>query len=224
MKAALRIVSEILLWIVANVVCVVIPTYLGWFVATEVLHLGRVTGTIYVTGLALATLTWGSWAALTWTQTRFLRVAMRGSTVIPGLILTALGIMVAKSGLGLLPGVLIVAAGFGGIVVANVLSKTLGASAAKHTGIGIAVGLVGFPIIASLMAIGVGTLWVQFVVEHVNEFSGCLAYSRPLDLEIARLISLPKVMVTVLSWTIVSAIVPAIASSISQRACRVLGF
>lgn len=224
-----RFIGESLLWVVSNVISVLLPTALAFFLITEVFHVTvpfhpRLAW-LYVLPFALATLTWGSWAALTWTKTRALRVGMRASTAIPGLLLSFFGLFFIKSGFGFVPGLAMVMAGIGAVALSTILSKTFGAKAANSTPVGLLAGLAAFPALATLMAAGVGSLWFQLVIKHVETVSqgvGCMPLSPLFHAE--RFIDLSTVMVTIMSWTLISTVIPAIASSLIQRGCKALGF
>lgn len=222
-SSVLRILSEIVLWVVANVVCVAVPTALVYFVAMNFLGTGYHMASLYALGFGLASLTWGSWAALTWTRTRFLRVGMRGSTAIPGLIFAGIGVLIAKSGLGLVPGVVMIGAGLGGVVISTLLSKSMGAKAARHMGAGLLAGLVAFPIVSSVLALSVGSLWMRFISVTVGDalFGGCVG---PSFHTIAGLFNMQTLMATVMLWTLVATIIPAVSSTLSQRICQRFGF
>ncbi len=218
----LRILSEIVLWVAANVICVAVPTVLVYLVASNILGASHYMASLYSLVFGIASLTWGSWAALTWTRTRFLRVGMRGSTAIPGLIFAGLGIFISKLGFGILPGVVMIAAGIGGVVISTILSKTMGAQAARHTGVGLFAGLIAFPLVSSAMALSVGTVWMRYVSGlSANLYYGCTG---PSIESIAGLFSMNTLMATIMLWTMVATIIPAVSSSLSQRICHKLGF
>lgn len=222
-----RVLGEIILWVVANVVSVAVPTFLAFFLATEVFDISPALHPklvwLYVIPFALATLTWGSWAALTWTRTRALRVGMRASASLPGLLLAGFGVFFMKSGFGLIPGIAMVGAGFGGVILSTFLSKTFGVKATGNTGVGLIAGLGVFPVIATIMAAGVGSLWIQLVVRSAELYLNTSCFV-PMSHAIERFVSIPTVMITILTWTLISTVVPALASSIAQRVTKTLGF
>ena len=200
---------EIAAWVIANVVCVVLPTTAVYFIGTDILDWGPARTSFYVTMIALATLTWGSWAALIWTKTRVLRVAMRGSSVLPGLITIAFGVVGGWVGFGALYiWLMIIFSGAGMIVLSSTLSKTLGATAAPNQTIGLLAGGVGFPLLTTIVALGISGMWYQFV-------------TNPFDGDWRSLISVATVMVSLLAMALVSTVVPAITSSFLQRACHI---
>ncbi len=202
---ALRFLFEIFAWIVANVLCVVVATGAVAFLGKEFLGWGPARLSFYVTAMALASLTWGSWAALIWTKSRPLRAGMRGSTITPGIITIAIGGFGAYVGVGALPlwiGVMI--SGLAMIVVSTGLSKTVGMQASPNRWVGLAVGGLGFPLLTTAVAVGAGGMWYNFVNASFQDDFRSLA-------------SVATVMVTILAMALISTVIPSIVSSTLQR-------
>ncbi len=201
------VASELIAWIFANTLCVVAAVL-------AVAGIGELAGwspglkTFYISAIAVASLTWGSWAALVWTRTRPVRVWMRFSTAIPGAITLAIGGLGAYVGVGaLFAWVSIMLAGIGMIVAALILARRFGAEAASDPRRGLAFGLGLFPPIAVGLSLVTGSLWYQFV-------------NNPMSGDWRGLLSFATVIVSILAMALISTVIPAIASSLCQHLSR----
>lgn len=201
------VASELIAWIFANVICVV-AAVTAVFVIGEFAGWGQGLKTFYVSAIAVASLTWGSWAALVWTRTRPIRVWMRFSTAIPGAITLAIGGLGAYVGVGaLFAWIAIMLAGIGMMAAALILARRFGAQAASDPKRGLAIGLGLFPPIAVALSLVTGSLWYQFI-------------NNPMAGDWRSLLSIATVVVSILAMALISTVIPAVASSFCQHLCQ----
>lgn len=198
-----RLLTEIIAWIAANVVCSVAAVSAVFGICT-VLGFSQVRAGSFILLMAIVSLTWGSWAALTWTRSKPLRVWMRISTALPGLITLGVGGLGAYVNIGALPAwIAIMLAGVGMMVVALILARQIGSGAIAQSRSGIAVSAFTFPIVSVALALGVGALWYQFVTGLGSA-------------DWRALFGVASILVTTLAMALASTIVPAVANLVSR--------
>lgn len=196
-----RFVTEILLWNAANVLCILLPTSAVYFVGRHMLEWGPGFLSFYLTTTVLATLTWGSWAALVWTRSRALRGGMQAMTLLPG-VLTMLagcaGLWVGFGAWWLWAG--IIGAGAGTIATAVALVRFFRPLNREPSGSSYLFGFGVYPFVTTALALGVGALWYGFVTGSTFE-------------DWRGLISIATLYVSVLASVLVSTVIPALTSS-----------
>ena len=210
MKSLLQTtIGETFLWIVANVVCVIVPTASVYVAGDLLFDWGPAAMSFYVSAAAIASLTWGSWASLVWTRTRVLRTAQEVTALIPGVLIMAIG------GLGLWTGfgkwvlwMIWIAAGGG------VIATSLGLLKLNHAQRGlrrfsIPMGLFAYPFLTTLLSGAVWGLWYNFV-------------NNPTDGDWRSLVSIATVFVTVISIALTTTIIPCLVSTSLRRASATL--
>ena len=200
-SATYRFLVDILLWNAANVVSMLIPSALVFFIGKELLGWGPGFLSFYLTATILATLTWGSWAALVWTRSRPLRGAMQATTLFPGAITIGAGTAGLWIGFGawyLWAG--IIGAGLGMIAAALALVRFFRPVNREPSTASYLFGFGVYPVATSAAALGIGALWYNFV-------------TNPATGDWRGLISIATVYVTILAMALISTIVPATFSS-----------
>lgn len=204
-------VGELALWVVANTLCVVAATTAVFFVGTGLLGWGPGMLSFYLTATALVTLTWGSWGALIWTRNPALRTSMQLTTLLPGVLVFALGLFGLYVGVGawyVWGGLL---ASSLGMVAASVgLNRAFATAGRPRRGIALGIGLGAYPLATTAFGLGAGALWYGYVT---NPHSG----------DWRSLISIATLMVTVMAIALISTVIPAAVSSIFRRAGIELG-
>jgi hypothetical protein len=202
MKSALgKTILELVLWNVSNVLCLLIPSAAVFFIGKNVLHWGPGFLSFYMTATVLATLTWGSWAALVWTRNRALRGGMQATTLLPGIITVVVG------GFGFWVGVGawylwfgIIGAGVGMTAAAVALVRFFRPVHRDPTTASYAFGLGVYPLITTVLSLGIGSMWYNYITSPVGE-------------DWRKLVSIATVYVTVLALSLVSTVIPAAVSS-----------
>ena len=201
----MRTLLEIPLWILANIICSAIPTAAVYHFGTTVLGWSQVQTGFYMSAMLLVTMTWGSWAALVWSRSRAIRIGLRASTVLPGLITFGIGLAGLWTGFGALYAwAIIMAAGLGTSVAAVALSKSLGVRPSKIGPSNMLAGLLAFPVVTTIISGLIGSVWYRFV-------------THPADGNWRSLVSFGAVMVTVLAIALISTVIPSVTSSFAQR-------
>lgn len=205
-SSLMRTLIEIPLWILANILCSIIPTAIAYQFGTQVLGWTQVQAGFYLTVMVIATMTWGSWAALIWSRSRAVRVGLRASTVLPGIVTSAIGVLGLWTGFGaVFAWALVIAAGIGTSVAAVLLSKKLGVRPSTFAAKNVLAGLVAFPFVTTMIAGVIGSVWYHFI-------------THPVDGNWRSLVSFATVMVTVMAVALISTVIPALTSSFAQRA------
>ncbi len=198
---ATRFILELLLWNVANVLCIAIPTAVTFILGKEFLGWGAGYLSFYVTSAVLVTLTWGSWAGLVWTRNRAIRGGMLATTLIPGLMTIAGGVVGLWVGFGawfLWAG--LIGAGVGMIAAAIGLSRFFRPVHREPKLSSYVFGLAVYPIATTALSLGVAALWYNFV-------------TTPASGDWRDLVSVATLYVTVLASALVSTVIPAVLSS-----------
>lgn len=202
----MRTLVEIPLWILANVICSAIPTAIIYKIGTIALGWNHFQTGFYVSAMLVVTMTWGSWAALIWSRSSAVRIGLRASTMLPGMVTFGLGALGLWTGFGpTYAWALIMASGLGTSVAAVALHRSLGVRPTRLSQTNILTGLFGFPLITTAASGFIGGAWYSFVTS-------------PADGNWRALVSFGAVMITVLAMALISTVIPAITSSVTQRA------
>lgn len=203
------ILSDALLWFVANVVCG--ATALGGaYLLTEWTVGGG--GLTLASALVLAgavSLTWGSWLALSWTRSRPIRVAQKGVTLIPGLVLMGAGGLGIYTGVGsLVNWMLLIGSSLGTLATAGMLWGRFSRKSARRSVGTIGLGLVVYPPVTAAAAGLVGWLWVWFV-------------TNPPDASWQAMLSFATAAVTILAVELATTVLPAIFGVLSHETAAI---
>lgn len=200
-----RMLAEGALWMAANLVstsAALLATYLG-------LNLIGGGGVVLAGSLAVAgvvSLTWGSWISLSWTRTIGLRAAMKGITLVPGLLLLTAAGTGFYIGLGsLFAWLALVASAVGTLAVTVLLWDYMPRASAQRSSPTLALGFLVYPIGTTLCAGAVGWLWLWFVTDTVHT-------------DWRALLSFATVMATILAAELVTTVIPAAFSMSCVRA------
>ncbi len=206
----MRTLIEIPLWILANILCSIIPTAIAFQFGTQVLGWSPAQSAFYLSAMVLATMTWGSWAALIWSRSRAVRIGLRASTVLPGVVTSAIGVLGLWTGFGaVFAWAVMIAAGIGTSVAAVLLSKRLGVRPTTFAAKNVVAGLVAFPFVTTMIAGVIGGVWYHYI-------------THPADGNWRSLAGFGTVMVTVMAVALISTVIPAVTSSFAQRAAAKL--
>lgn len=204
-------VGELALWIVANTLCVVVPTAAVFFAGTHLLGWGPGHLSFYLTATALVTLTWGSWGALIWTRNPALRTSMRLTTLLPGVLVFALGLFGLYVGVGAwyIWGGLI-ASSLGMVASSAGLNRVFATGGNPRRSLSLGLGLGVYPLATTTFGMAAGALWYIYVT---NPHSG----------DWRSLISIATLLITVMAIALISTVIPAAVSAIFRRAGVELG-
>ena len=159
-----RVAGEASLWGAANVASIGCAVGGAWLGASA-LGYSAPTVVFFATLAACASSTWGSWAALSWTRTRWLWLFALGATVVPGLATLALGALAFYLGAtAWYLALLFCGAGVGMIAASIALTGRLFACSNRAPDWRTyAASFVAFPIATTALAGAVGALWFGFV-------------------------------------------------------------
>jgi hypothetical protein len=196
-----KTILELVLWNVSNVLCLLIPSAAVFFIGKEFLHWGPGFLSFYMTATVLATLTWGSWAALVWTKNRALRGGMQATTLLPGIITVIAGGFGFWVGFGawyLWLGM--VAAGIGMVAAAVALVRYFRPVTREPGAASYVFGLGVYPLMTTALSLGIGSMWYNYVTSPAGDDW------RNLD-------SIATLYVTVIALALVSTVIPAAVSS-----------
>ena len=200
-----RLLSESAVWMAANLV----STGVALAVAYAIAAVGAGGQAALVVALAIAggiSLTWGSWISLVWTRSRPLRAAMKGITLIPGLVLLGAGGFGFYVGLGsILWWLVLIASAVGTLASSVLLWQQMPRAAARRSPDNMAVGFIVYPVLTALGAAVVGWLWFSFI-------------SEPLLADWRELLNMATVVVTVLAVELTTTALPASFSMMASRA------
>lgn len=200
-----KILVELPLWLLANIVCSALPIAAVYTYGTDVLGWSQVQTGFYMSAMLLVTMTWGSWAALIWSRSRAVRVGLRASTVLPGVATSLIGMAGLWSGFGpIYAWAIIIASGIGTSIAAVTLSKTFGVRPHSFSATQLVAGILGFPLLTTFVSSLIGGVWYHFV-------------TNPADGNWRSLVSFSAIMVTVMAVALMSTIIPAVTSSLVQR-------
>lgn len=196
----LRTFGEMGLWGLANIICMILPLALVFFVGSEVVKWSPWRLSLYLTLTAIVSSTWGSWATLVWTRTRALRAVQQAMTTLPGL--ATIGGAVAL--FYLLPSKWLVAVMFGmaglGMIAASffltggIFTKNQNPGRLQYLA-----GLVVYPLATTTAGGLVASVWYTML-------------NRPASGGWRDLISVATLMMTVMAVALISTIVPAAIS------------
>lgn len=191
-----RLVAESSIWMSANLVCsaaALLVTYVAVTVTSG-------SHTVLATALTVAgvvSLPWGSWISLSWTRTRPLRAAMKGITLVPGLMLLSAGGLGFYIGLGsILYWLMLMASALGTLAVTILLWRYMPRTSAQRSQGNLAIGFLLYPIATALGATAVGWAWYWFVTE-------------PMATDWRNLLSIATVAATVLAVELTTTVIPA---------------
>lgn len=204
-----RFVSELVLWNVANVVCMVLPAAVTYYIGTNVLEWSTITGaarlSFLVTLALLVSVTWGSWAGLVWTRNRAIRVGMRAMTLFPGAMMMVgggIGLWVGFGAWYIWGGLLAAGAGMG--VVSTALSRYFRPASREPKLSSYLLGLALYPTVATAISLAIGAAWYNFVT---NPASG----------DWREMFSIATLYTSVLAAALTTTIIPAVLSSTFRR-------
>lgn len=200
-----RTLSEGALWMGANVVSTAVAlllTYLG----VQFIGGGGVVVASALTVTGVISLTWGSWISLSWTRTVGLRAAMKGITLVPGMLLLAAAGAGFYIGLGsLLAWIALLASAIGTLAVTTLLWRYMPRASAQRSTQNLALGFVLYPLATTLGSGAIGWLWLWFVTDSIHT-------------DWRALLSFATVMVTILAVELASTIIPAAFSMVCCQA------
>jgi len=204
-----RAVKESALWIAANIVCTTAALSVIYFAA----QLAPGGGALLATFLAVAggvSLTWGSWISLSWTRSIPLRAAMKGVTLVPGLVLLTAAATGLYIGIGsLFAWLALVGSAAGTLAVSVLLWRSVPRASAKTSRSNVALGLLAYPFAAAGGSTVVGWLWLWFVTDTIyTDWRG--------------LLSSATVMITILAVELTTTVLPAALSMVCSRAAGLL--
>lgn len=153
---------------------------------------------------AVMTLTWGSWGSLIWARRRAVRAGIESVTIVPGVLILALGFVGLYLGVGksyLWLSLIVPSAGT--VAVALLLARQSNQLARQQSeGFGRwrhVLAWTLYPAIAFGAAGLVGYLWFSYV-------------TRPVSADWRSLFNLASFMVSVLAMALVTTVIPAMAS------------
>lgn len=199
-STAKRLIFEILLWNVANVICIALPTAATYFIGSS-LGWGPGYLSFFVPLAILSTVTWGSWAALVWTKNRGLRSGMKATILLPGLLTLLAG------GAGLWVGfgawwwyAGIIGAGVGQMAAGIGLARFFRPVRRKPAPANYFFGLLVYPLATTALALGVAAMWYTFVTS-------------PSSGDWRDIISVATLYVSVLASALITTVIPSLMSS-----------
>lgn len=192
----LKVIAELLLWNLANAVCVVTAAAVAYFVS-GVFDLGLFTQSAMASLAAILAITWGSWGGLVWTRNRALRAGMYLVALLPAisLILIAFGMGYLGMAIGLS-----LAVGFmgAGLLFATILlgRRSAPSRCACLSWTRVVTGLVFYPVLTTIASLGVFMLAVQ-----LSPFEG------------HRLNTIALLMTTTIGYALITTMIPAMVST-----------
>lgn len=193
---------DILTWIIANVICVVVPTVFVHTLGTSVLGWGPVVTSALVSAVFVITLTWGSWAALVWTKTPLIRGLQRFMATLPGISIVAIGVggfMVGHGAWYFWTAFL--GAGLGSVLCTLGLIRYSPAPAnVPRRSIGL--GLTLFPFLSTGVSLGVWAIWYSFVMNGGGWKAGPI---------------IAAIMMSIMAFALTATVIPALASTGVRR-------
>lgn len=196
-----RIAKESALWMTANVVCTAAALVSTYFA----LQLTSGGGALLASFLAVAgavSLTWGSWISLSWTRSISLRAAMKGVTLVPGLLLLTAAGTGLYVGLGsLFAWLALVGSAVGTLAITVLLWRYVPRASAERSKSTVAFGLVAYPFATSFGSAIVGWLWLWFLTDTIyTDWRGLLSFA--------------TLMVTILAVELATTVLPAALSMV----------
>lgn len=210
-RSVSKFAGELALWVVANTLCVLVPTAVVFFVGTTILGWGPGYLSFYLPATALLALTWGSWGALIWTHNPALRTSMQLTTLLPGVLVFGLGLFGLYVGVGawyVWAGLM--ASSFGMVAASVGLNRVFGTQGHPPRGLSLGLGLGIYPLATTAFGLGAGSLWYSYVTSpHGGDWRS--------------LISVATLMITIMAIALISTVIPAAVSSIFRRAGIELG-
>lgn len=190
--------ADTLLWFVANLLCG--GTALGgaWVLTEWTVGGGGLTLASALVLAGTISVTWGSWLALGWTESRPIRVAQKGVTLVPGLVLLGAGGLGIYLGIGsLLSWLLLAASSVGTLAAAALLWGRFSRASAQRSLGNVGFGLLVYPPVTAAAAGLVGWLWVWFV-------------TNPPDITSLGLVNFATATVTILAIELATTVLPAV--------------
>ena len=209
-KKALGFVGELGLWGLANLICLALPLALVFFLGTQVLKWSPWRISLYMVLAGVMTSTWGSWATLVWTRSRGLRSVQQFMTTIPGIVAMAAGgglLYVFPSRWFISAG--FIASGIGMIAAAIVLAGGVFTKNQAPSKLQYLFGLLVYPLTTTALGGAVASVWYMFL-------------NRPALTGWKDLLSISTLMITVMAMALVSTVIPAVCSRLSQQAALML--
>lgn len=214
----LNLLRELLLWGVANTICMGLPLAGVFLYGTHVARWHPALLAAAMTLTAILSATWGSWGTLVWTRNRLLRALQQGVTTLPGIAMGGLAgllfyVSLGKWYLALICG----AAGVGMIVTAVYLA---GGFFSKNETPGprqYVTGLLMYPVVTTLASALTFALWKSVGMSLPLE----LAAKLPIpNLPIPKLISLSTLLTGTMAAALITTIIPAAASKLATDAAN----
>ena len=125
------LVAEGSIWMSANLICSA-AALLVTYVAVTMTGGGHAKLATALTVAGVVSLPWGSWISLAWTEAYPLRAAMKGITLVPGLMLLSAGGIGFYVGLGsILYWMILIASAIGTLAVTVLLWRSMPRTAAR---------------------------------------------------------------------------------------------
>jgi len=201
--------KESALWMAANLVCTTAALFTT-YIAVQFLAGGSAVLASFLAVAGAVSLTWGSWISLSWTQSIPLRAAMKGITLVPGLLLLTAAGTGLYIGLGsLLAWLALVGSAVGTLAVSVLLWRSIPRATAEASTSNLLVGLFGYPLATAASSSVVGWLWLWFLTDTIHtDWRGLLSFA--------------TVMATILAVELTSTVLPAALSMITTQASGIL--
>lgn len=198
--------GEWLLWIVANIICLLLPLGTLYVVGHEVLHWTPWRLSMYLAIAAALTSTWGSWATLIWTRSRALRTLQQAVTTAPAVLMLLAGcaLFYAWPARWFVAAALILA-GLGNFVASVVLCGGLFTKNQTPSRIQYLLGAVAFPVTTTLASGLIASLW-YWLISSPSYMAGW-----------KDLFSVSTLMSSVMAMALISTMIPAAMSRLAQQ-------
>jgi hypothetical protein len=194
--------TECLLWGLSSTLLVGLVSFATYF-AGGVLQWGMALTLMSAMIAGVLAVTWGSWGALIWAQRRAVRAGIESVTVIPGILILALGFVGLYLGVGkayLWLSLILPSAGT--VAVALLLSRQSNQIARAHRTAGPWRHILAwtlFPVLTMAIAGALGYLWFAYV-------------TRPVNADWRSLFNMASFMVSVLGLALITTVIPAMTS------------
>ncbi len=161
---------------------------------------------VMMTLALILTATWGSWATLVWTRSRFLRTLQQAMTIIPGLMLVLAGGALFYLGIGAWYLSFIMMFAGAGMSISSVgLSGGFMTQNKEPSKLQYLLGVGLFPLMSLALASIVTFVWLSFVPS-------------PFLTSLKSFFSVGTMMTFIMASTLISTVIPALCS----RACHEL--
>ncbi|MFU8804547.1 MAG: hypothetical protein ACNA8W_12110 [Bradymonadaceae bacterium] len=194
--------AECLLWTLSSTVLVILAAA-GTYIAGSIFQWGIAVTVVGAMCAGLFALTWGSWGSLIWSRRRAVRAGIESVTIVPGLLILALGFVGLYVGVGkMYLWLSLIVPSAGTVAVALLLARQ---SNRLTVGTGIStrwrhiLAWTLFPLITLGAAGLVGYLWLSYV-------------TRPVSADWRSLFNMASFMVSVLAMALITTVIPAMVS------------